>query len=151
MVLKILNNNERLKTISTVKMVIFGPYGIGKTSLLKTIDEPTLCLDFEAGLLAVQDWKGDSISLRTWNEARDIACFIGGPNPALKSDQAYSQRHHEHVSGKYKDLFSEFSKYQCIFVDSANQQIVGYTRKKHFFMLSWYNCKEEVASAVITY
>ncbi len=43
------------------------------------------------------------------------ACLIGA---ALKSDQAYSQRHHEHVSGKYKDLFSEFSKYRCIFVDS---------------------------------
>ena len=118
MVLKILNNNERLKTISSVKMVIFGPYGIGKTSLLKTIDEPTLCLDFEAGLLAVQDWQGDSISLRTWSEARDIACLIGGPNPALKSDQAYSQRHYEHVSSKYKDFSSEFSKYRCIFVDS---------------------------------
>ncbi|EAL58042.1 conserved hypothetical protein, partial [Wolbachia endosymbiont of Drosophila ananassae] len=65
MVLKILNNNERLQTISTVKMVIFGPYGIGKTSLLKTIDEPTLCLDLEAGLLAVQDWKGDSTEIRT--------------------------------------------------------------------------------------
>ncbi len=118
MVLKILNNNERLQTISSVKMVIFGPYGIGKTSLLKTVDEPTLCLDFEAGLLAVQDWQGDSIGLRTWSEARDIACLIGGPNPALKSDQAYSQRHYEHVSSKYKDFSSEFSKYRCIFVDS---------------------------------
>ncbi len=148
MTFKILNNNERLKTTTGIKVVIFGPYGIGKTSLLKTISEPTLCLDFEAGLLAVQDWQGDSISVRTWNQARDIACLIGGPNPALKSDQAYSQRHYEHVSSKYNE---EFSKYRCIFIDSANQQIVGYTRKKHFFMLSWYNCKEEVASAVITY
>ncbi len=109
MTLKIISNEERVKTVTGVKMVIFGPYGIGKTSLLKTLDESTtLCLDFEAGLLAVQDWKGDSISVRTWNEARDIACLIGGPNPALKSDQAYSQRHYEHVSGKYKDLSSEF-------------------------------------------
>ncbi|WP_410542150.1 AAA family ATPase [Wolbachia endosymbiont (group A) of Urophora cardui] len=83
MTLKIISNEERVKTVTGVKMVIFGPYGIGKTSLLKTLDESTtLCLDFEAGLLAVQDWKGDSISVRTWNEARDIACLIGGPNPA---------------------------------------------------------------------
>jgi len=91
MTFKILSNNERLKTTTGIKVVIFGPYGIGKTSLLKTISEPTLCLDCEAGLLAVQDWQGDSISVRTWNEARDIACLIGGPNPALRSDQAYSQ------------------------------------------------------------
>lgn len=114
--MKIMNSNERLKVQTGVKMVIFGPYGIGKTSLLRTIDEPTLCLDFEAGLLAVQGWQGDSISIRTWNQARDIACLIGGPNPALKADSFYSQRHYEHVSSKYKEL--EFSKYRCIFIDS---------------------------------
>lgn len=94
MVLKILDNSERLQTTPSVKMVIFGPYGIGKTSLLKTIDEPTLCLDFEAGLLAVQDWQGDSISIRTWNEARNIACILGGPNSAVRPDQPYSQKHY---------------------------------------------------------
>ncbi len=116
--MKIMNSNERLKVQTGIKMVIFGPYGIGKTSLLKTINEPTLCLDFEAGLLAVQDWQGDSVSIRTWNEARDIACLISGPNPALKSDSAYSQRHYEHVSSKYKELASEFLKYRCVFIDS---------------------------------
>ncbi|WP_341811024.1 ATP-binding protein [Wolbachia endosymbiont (group B) of Chesias legatella] len=116
MTLKIINSEQRVKMVTGVKIVIFGPYGIGKTSLLKTLNEPTLCLDFEAGLLAVQDWQGDSISIRSWNQARDIACLIGGPNPALKSDSAYSQRHYEHVFSKYKDL--EFSKYSCIFIDS---------------------------------
>ncbi|XGA08498.1 MAG: ATP-binding protein [Wolbachia endosymbiont of Xenopsylla cheopis] len=116
--LKIINSEERVKTITGVKIVIFGPYGIGKTSLLKTLDEHTLCLDLEAGLLAVQDWQGDSINIRTWNEARDIACLIGGPNPALKADQAYSQRHYEYVSSKYKELSLELSKYRCIFIDS---------------------------------
>lgn len=52
--------------VTGVKIVIFGLYGIGKTSLLKTLDESTtLCLDFEAGFLAVQDWKGDSTEIRT--------------------------------------------------------------------------------------
>ena len=116
--MKIMNSNERLKVQAGIKMVIFGPYGIGKTSLLKTLNEPTLCLDFEAGLLAVQNWQGDSISIRTWNQARDIACLIGGANPALKSDSAYSQKHYEHVSSKYKELLPELSKYGCIFIDS---------------------------------
>lgn len=110
--MKIIGRDKRLKMQTGTKIVIFRPYGIGKTSLLKTLDESTtLCLDFEAGLLAVQDWKGDSTEIRTWNEARDIACFIGGPNPALRSDQAYSQKHYEDVCSKHKDLLSEVSKY----------------------------------------
>jgi len=32
----------------------------------------------EAGLLAVQDWPGDSIKIRTWQEARHMACLLGG-------------------------------------------------------------------------
>ncbi|MDR1333906.1 MAG: ATP-binding protein [Holosporaceae bacterium] len=112
--MKIISAEERLKQQTGVKMSIFGPFGIGKTSLLKTLDEPTLCLDFEAGLLAVQDWPGDSISVRTWEDARDIACLIGGANPASKN--IYSPRHFDAVKAKYKDY--DFSKYKCIFVDS---------------------------------
>ena len=36
----------------SVKMVIFGNFGIGKTSLLKTLDEPTICLDFVLRVIA---------------------------------------------------------------------------------------------------
>lgn len=55
------------------------------------------------------------ISLTSFN--MQYACFIGGPNPALRSDHVYSQKYYEHVSGKYKDL-SEVSKYRSIFIDS---------------------------------
>ena len=51
--MKIISADERLKQHTGVKLAIFGKYGIGKTSLLKTLNEPTLCLDFEARLLAV--------------------------------------------------------------------------------------------------
>lgn len=112
--MKIISAQERLKQQTGVKMVIFGAYGVGKTSLLKTLDEPTLCLDFEAGMLAVQDWNGDSISVRTWEDARDLACLIGGVNPASKS--VYGQQHFNAAKAKFKD--SDFSKYKCIFIDS---------------------------------
>jgi hypothetical protein len=112
--MKIISAEERLLQQTGVKMSIFGPYGVGKTSPLKTLDEPTLYLDFEAGLLAVQDWSGDAISVRTWEDARDIACLIGGANPASKN--FYSQRHFDAMKIKYKDL--EFLKYSCIFIDS---------------------------------
>ncbi len=76
--MKIISADERLKQHTGVKLAIFGRYGLGKTSLLKTLDEPTLCLDFEAGLLAVKDcWDGDIISVRGWEEARELACLLG--------------------------------------------------------------------------
>jgi hypothetical protein len=112
--MKIISAEERLKQQTGVKMAIFGCYGVGKTSLLKTLDEPTLCLDFEAGLLAVQEWNGDSITVRTWEDARDIACLIGGVNPASKN--VYGQKHFDATKSKYKDC--DFSKYECIFIDS---------------------------------
>jgi ABC-type cobalamin/Fe3+-siderophores transport system ATPase subunit len=82
--MKITKLTEIQNEQKSVKAVIFGPFGIGKTSLLKTLDEPTLCLDFEAGLLSVQDWNGDVISVQTWEDARNLACLICGPNPAIK-------------------------------------------------------------------
>jgi hypothetical protein len=114
--MKIISAETRLKQQTGAKIAIFGQWGIGKTSLLKTSDEPTLCLDFEAGLLAVQDWNGDAITVRTWEDARDIACLIGGANPALKASSAYSAKHFEAMKAKYKDW--DFSKYRCIFIDS---------------------------------
>jgi hypothetical protein len=112
--MKIISAEERLKQQTGTKLAIFGVWGIGKTSLLKTLDEPTLCLDFEAGLLAVQDWHGDSLTVRTWEDARDIACLIGGANPASKN--VYGQKHFDAVKAKYKDY--DFEKYKCIFIDS---------------------------------
>lgn len=112
--MKIISAEERLKQQTGVKMAVFGGFGIGKTSLLKTLSEPTLCLDFEAGLLAVKDWVGDSISVRTWEAARDIACLIGGVNSASKS--VYGQRHFDAAKAKFKDC--DFEKYKCIFIDS---------------------------------
>jgi hypothetical protein len=113
MTFKIITVDERLKSQSGVKMIIVGPYGIGKTSLLQTLDDPmiggpTLCIDLEAGLLAVQDWDGAAITVRTWPEARDLACLIGGPNPALKPDQAYSARHFESLKAENSLDFSAF-------------------------------------------
>ena len=76
MTMKIISADERLKLLTGVKMAVFGTYGIGKTTLLKTLSEPTLCLDFEAGLLAVQDWRGDSISIRIQHQNQFMVSVI---------------------------------------------------------------------------
>lgn len=117
MSLRILNKQQRKNTFTGVKLALLGPFGIGKTTAIKSLTEPTLCVDLEAGLLAIQDWSGDSISIRTWPEARDIACLIGGPNPAIgDANQPYGSRHYQAVCQKYKDF--DASKYKCVFIDS---------------------------------
>jgi len=118
MTLPIITADERLKETRGIKGVIFGKYGIGKTSLLWTLpSETTLFIDLEAGDLAVEGWQGDTITPRTWQECRDIAAFIGGLNPALNSDQPYSRAHYGAVCEKYGDP-GKLNKYETIFIDS---------------------------------
>jgi len=115
---KIITADERLAGSTGIKGVIFGPAKIGKTSLLWTMDpESTLFLDLEAGGLSVQGWQGDSVEIRKWTYARDIASFIGGPNPALREDQPYSQAHYDHVLSSFGEA-ATLDKYKTIFIDS---------------------------------
>ena len=85
-----------------IKGVLVGKSGIGKTSQLWTLKpSTTLFFDLEAGDLAVEEWAGDTIRPRTWQECRDFAVFIGGPNPALRDDQPFSQAHFEAVRARF--------------------------------------------------
>ena len=64
--------------------------GIGKTSLLYTLPtDTTLCLDLEAGMKAVQSWPGESSRIRTFADALDIACLIGGVDPAADAQSFF--------------------------------------------------------------
>jgi len=62
MPLPIISADERLAEHRGIKGCIFGKSGIGKTSLLKTLDPATtLFFDLEAGDLAIGDWPVDTI------------------------------------------------------------------------------------------
>ena len=116
--LKIISADQRMAEQGGIKGVIFGPAKIGKTSLLWTLDPAnTLFVDLEAGGLSVQGWGGDSIEIRDWDSARNLACFLGGPNPARRPDQTYSQAHYNYVLTQYGDP-ATVDKYRTIFVDS---------------------------------
>ena len=118
MALPIISADERLSQHRGIKAAIFGKCGLGKTSLLWTLDpEKTLFMDLEAGDLAVEGWTGDTIRPRTWTDCRDFAVFIGGPNPALRDDQVYSNAHYAAVVDQYGDA-SALDRYDTIFVDS---------------------------------
>lgn len=118
MSLPIISADQRLAEPRGIKGCIFGKSGIGKTSLLWTIEpESTLFFDLEAGDLAIEGWSGDSIRPKTWQECRDFAVFIGGPNPALRDEQPYSQAHYDAVCEKFGNP-SSLDKYDTVFIDS---------------------------------
>ena len=118
MSLPIISADERLNEKRGIKGVLLGKSGIGKTSQLLTLPESnTLFFDLEAGDIAVQDWHGNSIRPKTWQECRDFAVFIGGPNPALRDDQVYSQAHYNAICEQLGDP-KELDQYETIFIDS---------------------------------
>ena len=82
--LRIVTAEERLSAAHIkTSLAIFGPPGVGKTTLLKTLPaSKTVCLDLEAGMKSVQDWAGASIPVRSFTDFRDLAVLIGGADPA---------------------------------------------------------------------
>lgn len=108
------------RDMSVTKGVIWGAAKVGKTSLLLTLPpEEVLVLDLECGLKAVEGLKVDSISIRTWQDARAIAAYIGGANPALPNDPnvPYSGAYYDLASKRYGEKYN-LSKYKYLFIDS---------------------------------
>ena len=123
MALGIITADQRMATQTGVKLCILGPHGIGKTSLLKTLEpaSATLFVDMEGGALAVEGWQGDSVKVRDWRSAVDIACLIGGPNPSRRPDQDYSAEHFGHVVKTFGPREEVLGKYESIFGDSISE------------------------------
>lgn len=118
MSLPIITADQRLAEERGVKAAVFGPSGVGKTTLLRTLrSSTTLFFDLEAGDLAIEGLAIDTIRPRTWRECRDFAVFIGGPNPALRKDQPYSEDHYQAICKKYGDP-KVLEKYDTVFIDS---------------------------------
>ncbi len=122
MAVRIITADERLSSAGNkTSVAIFGPPGVGKTSLLKTLPaDKTVCLDLEAGMKSVQDWSGASIPVRSFGDFRDLVVLIGGPDPAVDPNAFYSAQHHQHVRSVYSGSGVEefLASMPVIFVDS---------------------------------
>jgi hypothetical protein len=114
--MKIIGADERLAQPRGVKILVAGPTGVGKTSLLRTLPDLSrvLFVDGEAGDLAVQDLPLDTIQVDDWQTARNIAVRIGGPNPSFAPTSCYSEAHFKSAGGWLENL----DRYHTLFVDS---------------------------------
>jgi hypothetical protein len=112
----IISADERLRERRGAKVLIMGPAGVGKTSLLRTVYhlDRVLFVDVEAGDLSVLDLQVPTIRLDDWPTARDLACRIGGPHKSFPPTACYSQRHYEAVGGALENL----DQIDTLFVDS---------------------------------
>lgn len=137
MTVRIVTADERLSAAQNkTSIAIFGPPGVGKTSLLKTLpSEHTVCLDLEAGMKSVQDWPGASIPVRSFVDFRDLVVLIGGPDPAADPNAWYSAQHHQHARGVYAGSgIEEFlASKAVVFVDSITdltRQVMTYAKQQ---------------------
>jgi hypothetical protein len=137
MPVRIITADERLSAANNkTSVAIFGPSGVGKTTLLKSLPpEQTVCLDLEAGMKSVQDWPGASIPVRSFVDFRDLVVLIGGADPAADPNAWYSAQHLQHVRGVYagSGLEEFLASKSIVFVDSITdltRQVMTYARQQ---------------------
>jgi AAA domain len=115
--MKIITADERIAEKSGAKILLVGPPKVGKTSLLRTLNATTaLFIDLEAGDQAVMDVPAATLRPQTWDECRNLACFLTGPNPSLPPTACYSQAHYEAIRAEFEDM--GLDRFNTYFVDS---------------------------------
>ena len=116
MSIQIITPEERLAELRGVHALITGVFGIGKTSLLRTLDpETTLFINVENGDLAVHDVAVPHIRPQTWQELRDLIVKIAGPNPSFGKNEAFSQAHfrsRRRIPAGHRELSDDLFRYR---------------------------------------
>lgn len=118
--LKIITADERLaQAREKNSFAIFGKWGVGKTSLIYTLPEDsTLFIDMESGAKSAQTWRGDLITIRSFRDALDLICLVGGPDQSVRPEDPFSAAHYEAVRENYSSL--DVARYKTVFFDSIS-------------------------------
>ena len=119
MALQIVTAEERLaQANSKTTMAIFGPSGSARPRCSRPCRLSPRLRRPRGRHEVVQDWPGDSIPIRAGSDAVDIACLIGGIDPAADASAFFSEGHYQHVAETYPDLVRLIAQKRIIFVDS---------------------------------
>jgi AAA domain len=115
--MKIISADERAAERMGSKILVTGVPKVGKTSLLRTLNTTTaLFVDLESGDQAVMDVPVPTLRPQTWDECRNLACFLTGPNPSLPPVACYSEAHFEAVRSEFETM--RLDRFDTYFVDS---------------------------------
>jgi hypothetical protein len=84
------------------KILLVGPSGVGKTYSVRTLDyDSTLYIDVAGGSLSIADVPIPTIRVRDWSSLRDVACWLGGPDPSYPNTSPYSTAHYINVCAQF--------------------------------------------------
>lgn len=100
-------NNTKNFGVNTLKFLIIGESGAGKTSLALTIDEPTIIISAEAGLLPLRGKSIDVIDITT----DDAGNLLPKESRIARLGEAY----------KYLLTDTAREKYRWVFIDSLTE------------------------------
>ena len=100
MTVPIVSPEQRLNEPHGARILLIGPFGVGKTSQLRHLDpKATLLIDVENGALSVVDVPVPHARPQTWPEIRDLIVRIAGPNRSFQPHEPYSQAHFDQCGG----------------------------------------------------
>lgn len=124
MTLRLITAGERLaQEAAKTTALVCGPSKIGKTSLAQAFDpETTLFVDFEAGAESIQDWlplAHHTDTVRTWEDAVDLVCLVGGIDPASPPGDMFSADHYGRVTAQFAKF--PMDQINLIFTDSVTE------------------------------
>jgi hypothetical protein len=114
---------ERIAETRGANVLVVGQPGVGKTSLLKTLDSTalatTLFVDCDGGDLSVLGLPVASIRPGTWRDLRDLAVLFGGADPSRPANAPYGADHFASVIAD--PVLAPLAVHRTIFIDSLTQ------------------------------
>jgi hypothetical protein len=116
--MRIISPDERLAEPRGARILVVGPFGVGKTWQARTLDPTTtLVVDVENGTLAIDDMPVPHVRPQTWPELRDLIARVAGPNRSFQPHEPYSQAHFDMCGGFLPGV--ENGQYRTVFFDTV--------------------------------